>query len=341
MKQRRTSLKDLADKLGVSIATVSRALRNSHEVGEEMTQKVKQLAKELNYRPNPFAQSLRKEAPRVIGVIVPNLVTHYYAAVLDGIEDYASKLGYSVISANSHEDHEREAQALDNFLNMHVEGIIACLAQDTTDYSHFEQLHEMGVPLVFFARCCLEDMFSQVVANGDVAAQEATQHMIETGSRRVAFIGGPNHLDMVRRRKHGYLEALRENRIPIDRDLVVCDKIDFDVARNATLRLLEGENPPDAILAFNDIITYAAFDAIKSKGLRIPEDVAIIGFTDGDTAAFVTPRLSAIMDQAHVQGTKACQLLMKSINGDEKIYKEVVPMILKIRESSEKNLVKK
>lgn len=341
MKQRRTSLKDLADKLGVSIATVSRALRNSHEVGEEMTQKVKQLAKELNYRPNPFAQSLRKEAPRVIGVIVPNLVTHYYAAVLDGIEDYASKLGYSVISANSHEDHEREAQALDNFLNMHVEGIIACLAQDTTDYSHFEQLHKMGVPLVFFARCCLEDMFSQVVGNGDVAAQEATQHMIETGSRRVAFIGGPNHLDMVRRRKHGYLEALRENRIPIDRDLVVCDKIDFDVARNATFRLLEGENPPDAILAFNDIITYAAFDAIKSKGLRIPEDVAIIGFTDGDTAAFVTPRLSAIMDQAHVQGTKACQLLMKSINGDEKIYKEVVPMILKIRESSEKNLVKK
>ena len=341
MKQRRTSLKDLADKLGVSIATVSRALRNSHEVGEEMTQKVKKLAKELNYRPNPFAQSLRKEAPRVIGVIVPNLVTHYYAAVLDGIEDYASKLGYSVISSNSHEDHEREAQALDNFLNMHVEGIIACLAQDTTDYSHFEQLHEMGVPLVFFARCCLEDMFSQVVGNGDVAAQEATQHMIETGSRRVAFIGGPNHLDMVRRRKHGYLEALRENRIPIDRDLVVCDKIDFDVARNATLRLLEGENPPDAILAFNDIITYAAFDAIKSKGLRIPEDVAIIGFTDGDTAAFVTPRLSAIMDQAHVQGTKACQLLMKSINGDEKIYKEVVPMILRIRESSEKNLVKK
>ena len=335
MKQRRTSLKDLADKLGVSIATVSRALRNSHEVGEEMTQKVKQLAKELNYRPNPFAQSLRKEAPRVIGVIVPNLVTHYYAAVLDGIEDYASKLGYSVISANSHENHEREAKALDNFLNMHVEGIIACLAQDTTDYSHFEQLHDMGIPLVFFARCCLEDKFSQVVGNGDVAAQEATQHMIET--RRIAFIGGPNHLDMVRRRKHGYLEALRENRIPIDRSLVVCDKIDFDVARNATLRLLEGENPPDAILAFNDIITYAAFDAIKVKGLRIPQDVAIIGFTDGDTAAFVTPRLTAIMDKAHEQGSKACELLMRSINGDEKIYKEVVPMILKIRESSEKN----
>ena len=260
-------------------------------------------------------------------------MTPYYAAVLDGIEDYATKHGYSVISANSHEDYEREVMALDNFLNMHVEGIIACLAQDTIDYSHFEQLHKMSIPLVFFARCCLEDKFSQVVGNGDVAAQEATQHLIETGSKRIAFIGGPNHLDMVRRRKHGYLEALRDNHIPIDRNLVVCDKIDFDVARNATLKLLESDNRPDAILAF---VTYAAFDAIKAKGLRIPQDVAIIGFTDGDSAAFVTPRLTAIMDKAHEQGTKACELLMRSINGDEKIYKEVVPMILKIRESSEK-----
>ena len=326
----------MADQLGVSIATVSRALCNSHEVGPEMRQKVKDLAKKLNYRPNPFAQSLRKEAPRVIGVIVPNLVTHYYAAVLDGIEDYAAREGYSVISTNSHESHEREQKAVENLLDMHVEGIIACLAQDTVDYSHFAQLHEQGVPLVFFARTCLDDKFSQVVGNGDEAAQEATQHLIDSGSKRIAFIGGPNHLDMVRRRKHGYLEALRENKIPIDRDLVLCDKIDFDVARENTIRLLQGDKRPDAILAFNDIVTYAAFDAIKSQGLTIPDDVAIIGFTDGDSAAFVTPTLTAIMDQAHEQGLKACELLMRSIHGDEKIYKEVVPMILKIRESSEK-----
>ena len=341
MKHRRTSLKDLADQLGVSIATVSRALRNSHEVGDDMKQKVKDLAKKLNYRPNPFAQSLRKEAPRVIGVIVPNLVTHYYAAVLDGIEDFASRAGYSVISANSHESYEMEKRAIENFISMHVEGIIASLAQDTVDYSHFEQLYEMGIPVVFFARTCLPEKFSQVVGNGDEAAQTATCHLIETGSKRIAFIGGPNHLDMVRRRKHGYLEALREKGLPIEKDLVICDKIDFDIARQATIKLLQSDNRPDAVLAFNDIITYAAFDAIKECGLTIPDDVAIIGFTDGDTAAFVTPKLSAIMDQAHVQGTKACQLLMKSINGDEKIYKEVVPMILKIRESSEKNLVKK
>lgn len=336
MKQRRTSLKDIAKRMGVSIATVSRALRNSHEVGEDLKRKIQALAHEMNYRPNPFAQSLRKEAPRIIGVVVPNLVTHYYAGVLDGIEDYARQKGYSVFSSNSHENHELETLAIDNFISLHVEGIIACLAQDTTDYSHFEEIHNMGIPLVFFARTCLPNMFSQVVADGDVAAQKATQHLIDRGCRRIAFIGGPNHLDMVRRRKHGYLEALRENGISIDRSLVSCGKIDFDCARENTLQLLQRPHRPDAILAFNDIVTYAAFDAIKSLDLRIPDDVAIIGFTDGDTTAFVTPPLSVIADQAYLEGQKACELLLRNINGDPKIYREVVPMQIIIRQSTEK-----
>lgn len=330
-------MKDLAGELGVSIATVSRALRNSPEIGREMQQRVKDLAKKLNYRPNPFAQSLRKEAPKVIGVVVPNLVTHYYAAVLDGIEDEARRAGYSVISANSHEDFEDERQAIDNFIGLHVEGIIACLAQTTTDYSHFEEISDMGIPLVFFGRTCLTDRFSCVTANGDEAAQMATQHLIDTGSRRIAFIGGPNHLDMVRRRKHGYLEALRENKMEIDRDMVVCDKIDYEVALHAVEKLLDSPNRPDAILAFNDIITFAAFTAIKNKGLNIPGDVALIGFTDDVHAAYVTPRMSAIEDQSREMGIKACQLLLKSIGGDTKVYKEIVPQQLVIRETSAKN----
>ena len=301
-----------------------------------MQEKVKALAKKLNYRPNPFAQSLRKEAPRVIGVVVPNLVTHYYAAVLDGIEDEARESGYSVICANTHEDSEREVQAIDNFISLHVEGIIACLAQSTTDYKHFEEISQMSIPLVFFGRTCLSDKFSCVMANGDVAAQEATQHLIDTGSRRIAFIGGPNHLDMVRRRKHGYLEALRENKIPIERELVVCEKIDYDWALEATKRLLDMENRPDAILAFNDIITFAAFSAIKDKGLRIPEDVALIGFTDDVHAQYVTPRMSAIEDQSHEMGMEACRLLLKNIGGDQKIYKKIVPQKLVIRDTSAK-----
>ena len=332
-------MKDLARELGVSIATVSRALRSSPEIGKDMQQRVKDLAKKLNYRPNPFAQSLRKEAPKVIGVVVPNLVTHYYAAVLDGIEAEARRSGYSVISANSHESFEDEAMAVDNFLGLHVEGIIACLAQNTKDYRHFEEIAEMGVPLVFFGRTCLTDRFSSVTANGDEAAYQATQHLIETGSRRIAFIGGPNHIDMVSRRKHGYLEALRDNKIAIDRNLVVCDKIDYQVALQNTMDLLESDHCPDAILAFNDIITFAAFTAIKNCGLGIPKDVALIGFTDDVHAAYVTPRMSAIEDQSHQMGVKACQLLLKNIQGDTKVYKEKVPQKLVIRETSAKTLV--
>lgn len=336
MTTRRTSLKEMAEQLGVSIATVSRALRNSHEVGEEMKIRVQELAKKLNYRPNPFAQSLRQKKPKVIGVVVPNLVTHYYASVLDGIEDYATKSGYAVVAANSHEDHIREEKAIDNFVGMYVEGIIACLAQDTIDYSHFSEINKMGIPLVFFARTCLPDIFSSVVSNGDEAALQATRHLIDTGSKRIAFIGGPTHLDMVKRRKHGYLEALRERNIDIDRSIVINGDIEYESARNAALQLLQREDRPDAILAFNDIITYAAFDAIKTLKLRIPEDVAIIGFTEAESSAFVTPKLSVIMDQAHLTGEKACDLLLRNIHGDKKIYKEIVPMILKIRESSNK-----
>ena len=334
--RRRTSLKDLAHELGVSIATVSRALRSSPEIGVEMQQRVKELAKKMNYRPNPFAQSLRREAPKIIGVVVPNLVTHYYSAVLDGIEDEASKSGYSIISANSHEDFDTEARVVDNFISMHVEGIVACLAQSTTDYSHYKEIADMGIPLVFFGRTCLPEQFSSVKANGDEAAQEATQHLIDTGSRRIAFIGGPNHLDMVRRRKHGYLEALRENRLPIDREMVVCDKIDYQLALDATKRLLEREDRPDAILAFNDIITFAAFAAIKEMKMRIPEDVALIGFTDDTHAVYVTPRLSTIEDQSFLMGQTACRLLLKNIGGDHTIYHKIVPQKVVIRDTSAK-----
>ena len=330
--QKRTSLKDLASELGVSIATVSRALRNSPEIGQEMQKKVKELAKRLNYRPNPFVQSLRKEAPRVIGVVVPDLVTHYYSAVLDGIEDEAKEAGYSVICANTHENCEDEVRAIDNFINLHVEGIIASLSQNTTEMMPSTcRLMKLSMALTSSSQ------FSCVIANGDIAAQEATQHLIDTGSRRIAFIGGPNHLDMVWRRKHGYLEALRENRIPIDRELVKCERVDFDWGVEATKMVLQMENRADAILAFNDTITFAAFTAIKELGFHIPEDVALIGFTDDLHAQYVTPQMSAIEDQAQEMGSVAYDLLQKRISGDTKIYKKIVPQKLVIRGTSDKH----
>ena len=328
------SLKDLARELGVSVPTVSRALKDSPEISADLRARAKQLAQELNYRPNPFAISLRKNAPRIIGVIVPDIVTHFFSSILSGIEDMAIANGYFVIITTSHESYEHEKKNIENLVNMRVEGIIACLSQETTDFGHWAALADINMPVILFDRVCLTDMFSTVVADGEHSAQTATQHLLDNGSKRVAFIGGANHLDIVRRRKHGYLEALRENRIPIQKELVVCRKIDYEEGKIATESLLSLSQPPDAILAMNDTLAFAAMEVIKSHGLRIPQDVAIIGYTDEQHANYVEPKLSAVSHQTYRMGETACRLLIGRIKGDKTVRQVVVPTRLEIRESS-------
>ena len=328
------SLKDLARELGVSVPTVSRALKDSPEISADLRARAKQLAQELNYRPNPFAISLRKNAPRIIGVIVPDIVTHFFSSILSGIEDMAIANGYFVIITTSHESYEHEKKNIENLVNMRVEGIIACLSQETTDFGHWAALADINMPVILFDRVCLTDMFSTVVADGEHSAQMATQHLLDNGSKRVAFIGGANHLDIVRRRKHGYLEALRENRIPIQKELVVCRKIDYEEGKIATESLLSLSQPPDAIVAMNDTLAFAAMEVIKSHGLRIPQDVAIIGYTDEQHANYVEPKLSAVSHQTYRMGETACRLLIDRIKGDKTVRQVVVPTRLEIRESS-------
>lgn len=332
--QKHTSLKDLAQALGVSIPTVSRALKDSPEISRELCARVQQLAKEMNYRPNPFAMSLRKNAPRIIGVIVPDIVTHFFASIVSGIEDMAVANGYFVIITTSHEAYEYEKRNVENLVNMRVEGIIACLSQETTDYHHFANLADINVPLILFDRVCLTEQFSTVVADGSQSAYKATLHLLETGSRRVAFIGGGNHLDIVKRRKHGYLEALRDSKIPIEKELVVCRKIDYEEGKIATETLLALPQPPDAILAMNDTLAFAAIEVIRSHGLRIPEDIAIIGYTDEQHANYVQPKLSAVCHQTYEMGQTACRLLIERIKGDRSIKQVVIPTCLQVRESS-------
>ena len=328
------SLKDLAQLLGVSIPTVSRALKDSPEISRALCERTKQLAKELNYRPNPFAMSLRKNAPRIIGVIVPDIVTYFFSSILNGIEEMAIANGYFMIVTTSHESYDNEKRNIENLVNMRVEGIIACLSEQTTDYTHLSALKDINLPLVLFDRVCLTNQFSSVVADGVKSAQMATQHLLDNGSRRIAFIGGSNHLDIVRNRKHGYLEALRDNHIPIEKELVICKKIDYEEGRRATETLLSLSHPPDAILAMNDTLTFAAIEVIKSKGLSIPEDIAIIGYTDEQHANYVEPKLSAVSHQTHKMGQTACQLLIDEIRGDKTIKQILVPTHLQIRKSS-------
>lgn len=335
--QKHTSLKDIAQALGVSVPTVSRALKDSPDISRALCEKAKRMAREMNYRPNPFALSLRKNAPRIIGVVVPDIVTHFFASILNGIENMAVKNGYFVIITTSHESYEHEKRNVENLVNMRVEGIIACLSQETTDYTHFAQLKDINMPLIMFDRVCLTDKFSSVVADGEHSAQMATQHLLDNGCKRVAFIGGANHLDIVKRRKHGYLEALRNNKIPIEKELVVCRKIDYEEGKIAAETLLALPNPPDAILAMNDTLAFAAIEVIKGYGLRVPNDVALIGYTDEQHANYIEPKLSAVSHQTYEMGETACLLLIDQIRGDKAIRQVMIPTHLQIRESSIKN----
>lgn len=328
------SLKDLAAELGVSISTVSRALKDSPEVSCEMRERIKALARQRNYRPNPFAMSLLKNSPRLIGILVPDLVTHFYASIISGISDVARTQGYSVIITSSYEQYELERQCIENLLNIRVEGIIACLSQETTDYAHFEALEARNVPLVFFDRICLPKKFSSVVADNTESAREATLHLLTTGARRVGFMGGSNHLEIVKQRKHGYLEALRHCRLPIEKELVVCEKMTYEEGREAARRLLALPQRPDAILAMNDTLAFAAMKEIKKQGLRIPQDVALIGYTDEQHSNYVEPSLTAVTHQTYRMGEAVCQLLLNHLKRQEPSVQVVVPTHLVIRESS-------
>lgn len=335
-KKRHISLKDLAKELGVSVSTVSRALKNSPEIGVETKAKVKKLAKEWNYRPNPFAMSLLKNSPRMIGIIIPDIVTHFFSSIISGINDVARKNNYSVIISSSYEQYKLEKQIVEDFVNVRVEGIIACISQETTDYSHFEALYDQNIPLVFFDRVCLTDKFSAVVSDNADSAQKATEHLLDTGSKRVAFIGGANHLDIVKQRKHGYLQALRARKIPIEKDLVFCKRISYDVGYEGASLLLNLSNPPDAILAMNDSIAFGAMKAIKDRGLKIPSDVALIGYTDEAHSNYVEPALTAVTHQTYKMGEETCKLLLRVIKGQKKVEKILVPAFLDVRGSSSK-----
>lgn len=337
-RKRPISLKDLAVELGVSISTVSRGLKNSPEIGIEMRDKIKDLAKKRNYRPNPFAMSLLKNSPRIIGIIVPDIVTHYYSSIISGISDVARQNGYSTIITSSYEQYELEKNRLEDLINIRVEGVIACLSQQTTDYAHFEALKEQNIPLVFFDRVCLKNKFSSVITNNIESAQMATEHLLRTGSKRIGFIGGANHLEIVKQRKHGYLQALRDHKIPIEKELVFCERISYQTGYNGACQLLSLPHPPDAILGMTDSLAFGAMKAINEHNLRIPKDVAVIGYTDELHSDYVDPPLTAVTHQTYKMGETIAQLLLKQIKGSNKIEQLVVPCILSIRKSSMKNI---
>ena len=333
---KRISQRDIAKLLGVNVSTVSRALRGDDGVSAVLRQKIVQLAKEQGYRPNPFAVSLRYDMTRTIGIVVPDVSFSHYAHIVKRIEADARMAGYMSIITDTDDTVENELNCVDLLVNMHVEGIIVCPAQDSTDFSHLLRLREAHIPVVLFDRAPDIDI-SSVIINDVFSARHATGCLIDAGARRIAFLGGPNQLKQTTDRKHGYLLALRERGIAIRTDLVKCHRINFNSGLSDTLELLSLPDPPDAILATHGLLAISAMQAINSRELRIPEDVAIIAYISDWVSEMSHPRLSFVKQNLREIGTKAFRLLLDQMNGDDSVQHVVVNARLELRDSTKQN----
>ena len=301
----------------------------------ELRQQIESFAVENGYRPNPFAVSLRFDTTRTIGIVVPDVSFTHYAHIVKRIEAEARNNGYMCIITDSDDKPETESYCLELLENMHVEGIIICPTQNTTDFSQLLRLKKANMPIVFFDRAPDIDI-SSVIINDATSALQATNSLIDDGARRIAFLGGSNLMKQTADRKHGYLQALRERGIPIRTELVKCHNISFNSGLSDTLELLSLPEPPDAIIASHGLLAISALQAVTSQGLRIPDELAIIGYLSDWVSEMCHPRVSFVRQNLREIGIKAFRLLIDQINGDDSIQHVVVSARLELRDSTKK-----
>lgn len=338
MRKQHISLKDLAKELGISISTVSRALKNHPDISLEQTEKVQKLAKEWNYTPNPLAMGLLRQQTKMIGVIVPDIVTHFYASIISGIEEVAEKHGYYIVIASSNESIKKEIESVENLLKSRVEGFIVCISRETNNFEHFEKLISNEIPLVFFDRICESLETPSVIADGIDAAKKIVHHFRENRCNRIAFISGPKHLNISKNRKEGYLLGLKECGLKFDPSLLVECDLSFKDATKATQKLLQLKEQPDAIFGLNDTIAFAAMKEIKKHNLKIPDDIALIGFTDEFHSTVVEPTLTSITHPTFKMGNEAANLFFQIVTNEKNFKKQIVLKTeLVVRESSLRN----
>ena len=311
------TMKDIARELGVSVATVSRALSDSPRISMERRKLIQQYAREHNFTPNVLAESLRHtrvKPMKVIGVIVPELVHYYFSTILKGIEEEAEQHGYRIMVAQSGERYEREVRLCQSFYENKVCGIIVSQAKDTVHYEHFQRLIDAGVPLVFYDRICTGVNASRVVVDDYMGAYNAVSHLIDTGCRRIAFYGSQMNLEISKNRFNGYKDALLKHGLPFDEGLTrQCDN--RQDAELITPNLFDGERYPDAFFAVNDDTAIGILYTVKRMGLRVPEDISICGFTNGDRALACEPMLTTVEQRGTRVGEEAANILIGHVEG--------------------------
>lgn len=330
------TMKDIARELGVSIATVSRALKDSPRISAAQKERIQAYAREHNFFPNVIGEALRysKVQPmKVIGVIVPEFAHYYFSTVLSGIEEEARARGYRVMVAQSNERYDKEVAICEDFYKNKVCGIIVSQAKGTKHYDHFQRLMDNGVPLVFYDRICTGVNCSRVVVDDYMGAFTAVTHLIDSGCKKIAFYGSPMNLEISKNRYNGYHDALVKHGLEEFPPYVkICDN--RAEAEAVTPELLSMEERPDAFFAVNDDTAIGILYTVKRMGLNVPDDISICGFTNGQRSKACDPMLTTVDQRGFAVGEEAVNILIDQVEGSipmENIEKRVVRTRLVVR----------
>ncbi|WP_262710091.1 LacI family DNA-binding transcriptional regulator [Hymenobacter aquaticus] len=340
MSTHRASISDLAAQLNLSVSTVSRALSDHSRISDATKKRVWELARALNYQPNQLAAALRKGRSNTLGVVVPHIDGQFFALVVKGIETIANQAGFNVMICQSNEDAAQEQKNVETLVNAQVDGILLSLSLSTHDYRYLEDVRRRDIPLVFFDRALESTDVSAVVLDDYLGGYEAVCHLIEQGCRHIAHLGGPQHLNICRNRYQGYADALRHYNIPVDDNLVHFSDLSMQDGRQGMELLLSQAPQVDAVFSCNDLALVGAMQIVKRRGLRIPQDVALAGFSNELFDSLTEPMLTSVDQRCEEMGRTAVQLLLEMIHeGVSKVApRQVVlqPKLL-IRESSQRS----
>lgn len=329
MDKRQITLKDIAKELNMSPSTVSRALRNHPAISKETKKLVQNFAEKHRYKPNTLALQLRTNRNNTIGVIVPEIVHYFFSTVLAGIQEEAEKENYNLIICHSNEDWKREVKSVETLLDARVRGILASQSKTTEEYSHFQDIVDNGTHLVFFDRICTGINTDKVVIDDYAGAYQAVDHLINSGCKRIAFLGSNPHLPIANNRRMGYEDALRKHNIPVNKALMqVCDTI--ELAREIVPTMLKIDSAPDAFFCINDEVAAYCIQICKSAGFRVPQDISVCGFTNSYITEVTDPTLTSVDQHGFEMGKTAARLLINRIEGKE-TKKGIVSKVIKTK----------
>ncbi len=346
MKFEAVTIKYIAKALGFSTSTVSRALRDSHEISPDTKKIVIEYAEKINYHPNPVALSLKERRTRSIAVIVCEIANSYFSQVINGIESIAYNNGYNVIIAQSHESSERERQNLQYLTSRSVDGLIVSISAETKDFSYFKEIHDKRMPIVFFDRIVNEIETHKVIVDNFKGAYDATTHLIKSGYKRIATVSNAPTLSISIERLAGYKAALADNGMHADESLIkYCNHggMFFSEVEEAVKELLNPDQQPDAIFAAADKLTTNCLRIFIKRGINVPGDIGLIGFSNSDLAELIEPSLSVIRQPAFEMGELATNLLLQLIESKRPVTEfetKTLTTQLLIRNSTGKNAEK-